>query len=106
MREARESAIVGSERFVVRPATAGDIKEMSGILERAGLSSSKTLEFNLANSSAQMFVGCRDGLVVGVAGCVRLGFHLARRVRRMRLGSPVPGYRPGMIYNAFSLAAG
>jgi predicted N-acetyltransferase YhbS len=73
MREARESAIVGSERFIVRPATAGDVKEMSGILDRAGLSSSRTLEFNLANPTARMFVGCRDGLMAGVAGCIRFG---------------------------------
>jgi predicted N-acetyltransferase YhbS len=73
--EARDSAIVSSERFTVRPATTDDIKEMSGVLERAGLSSSKpeVLEFNLASSSTRMFVGCRDGLVVGVAGCVRFG---------------------------------
>jgi hypothetical protein len=42
----------------------------------------------------------------GAALAVSLGFHLARRVRRMRLGPPVPGYRPGAIYNVFSLAAG
>jgi predicted N-acetyltransferase YhbS len=73
--EARESAIVGSERFTVRRATTDDIKEMSGVLERAGLSSSgpEVLEYNLTSSSAQMFVGCRDGLVVGVAGCIRFG---------------------------------
>ena len=35
-----------------------------------------------------------------------LGFRLAQRVRRMRLGPPVPGYRPEVIYNVFSLAAG
>jgi GNAT superfamily N-acetyltransferase len=34
-----------------------------------------------------------------------LGFRLARRVRRMRLGPPVR-FRPEMIYNVFSLAAG
>ena len=44
--------------------------------------------------------------VHGAALAWSLGFHLARRVRRMRLGPPVPGYRPGMIYNAFNLAAG
>jgi predicted N-acetyltransferase YhbS len=75
MRRARESAIVSSERFTIRPATADDIKEMSGVLERAGLSSSgpETLEFNLASSGSQMFVGCHDGLVVGVAGCACFG---------------------------------
>jgi hypothetical protein len=56
MHEARESAIVSSERFIVRPATAE--------------------------------------------------FELTRRVRRMRLGPPVPGYRPEAIFNVFSLAAG
>jgi predicted N-acetyltransferase YhbS len=73
--EARDSAIVSSERFIVRPATTDDIKEMSGVLERAGLSSSgpEALEFSLTSSSTQMFVGCRDGLMVGVAGCVRFG---------------------------------
>ena len=72
---AGESAIVSSERFLVRPATADDIKEMSGVLERAGLSSSRPqiLEFNLASSVTQMFVGCRDGRVAGVAGSVRFG---------------------------------
>jgi GNAT superfamily N-acetyltransferase len=73
MRQARDSAIVGSERFIVRPATAGDLEEMSGILESGGLSSYRPeiLEFNLARS--RMFVGCRDGRVVGVAGCVCFG---------------------------------
>jgi predicted N-acetyltransferase YhbS len=75
MLQARDSAIVSSEHFVIRPATTDDIKEMSGVLERAGLSSSgpEVLEFNLTSSSTEMFVGCRDGLVVGVAGCVRFG---------------------------------
>jgi len=75
MREARDSVIVSSERFIVRPATADDIKEMSRVIERAGLSSFRPeiLEFNLASSSTQMFVGCRDGQVVGVAGCAHFG---------------------------------
>jgi predicted N-acetyltransferase YhbS len=75
MPKAREGAIVSSESFEVRPATTDDIKEMSGVLERAGLSSSgpDVLEFNLTSASTQMFVGCRDGLVVGVAGCIRYG---------------------------------
>jgi predicted N-acetyltransferase YhbS len=75
MLEARDSAIVSSERFIVRPATTDDIKEMSEVLERAGLSSSgpEALEFNLGSSSSHMFVGCHDGLVVGVAGSVRFG---------------------------------
>jgi predicted N-acetyltransferase YhbS len=75
MLKARESAIVSSEPFTVRPATIDDIKEMSSVLERAGLSSSgpEVLEFNLSSSSSQMFVGCRDGSVVGVAGCIRFG---------------------------------
>src|SRR6202046_5105329 len=48
---------------------------MSGVLERAGLSSSRPeiLEFNLASSGTQMVVGCRDGRVAGVGGCVRFG---------------------------------
>jgi predicted N-acetyltransferase YhbS len=75
LREAGESAIVSSERFIIRPATADDIKEMSGVLERAGLSSSRPqiIEFNLVSSVTQMFAGCRDGRVAGVAGCVRFG---------------------------------
>lgn len=35
MSKARESAIVGSERFIIRPAADDDIKEMSGVLQRA-----------------------------------------------------------------------
>jgi predicted N-acetyltransferase YhbS len=75
MPEARDSAIVSSKGFIVRPAAVDDIKEMSGVLERAGLSSAgpDVLEFNLTSPSSQMFVGCRDGLVVGVAGCIRFG---------------------------------
>jgi predicted N-acetyltransferase YhbS len=75
LHSAGQSAIVGSERFIIRPATADDIKEMSGVLERAGLSSSRPqiLEFTLASSATQMFVGCRDGRVAAVAGCVRFG---------------------------------
>jgi len=75
MHAARDSAIVSNERFSVRAATADDIKEMSGVLERAGLSSSRPelLEFSLANSGTQMFVGCRDGRVVAVAGSIRFG---------------------------------
>jgi predicted N-acetyltransferase YhbS len=67
--------MVSRDRFLVRAATAGDITAMSGVLERAGLSSSRPeiLEFSLASSSTRMFVGCREGLVVGVAGCVRFG---------------------------------
>ena len=42
----------------------------------------------------------------GGALAVSLGFQLARRVRRMRLGPPVPGFRPGTIYNVFSLGIG
>jgi predicted N-acetyltransferase YhbS len=66
---------VSSERFIVRPATSDDITAMSGVIERAGLSSSRPelLEFNMASSSTAMFVGCRDGQVVGVAGCVCFG---------------------------------
>jgi len=75
MRPARDSASVGNERFNIRAAAADDIKEMSGVLERAGLSSSKPelLEFSLASSGTQMFVGCQDGRVVAVAGSVRFG---------------------------------
>jgi Acetyltransferase (GNAT) domain/Acetyltransferase (GNAT) family len=35
-----------------------------------------------------------------------LGFDLRRRVSRMRLGPPVAGYRPEMIYNVWSVAVG
>jgi predicted N-acetyltransferase YhbS len=75
LHEAGESAIVSSERFVIRPATADDIKEMSGVLERGGLSSSRPqiLEFLVASPGTQIFVGCRDGRVAGVAGSVRFG---------------------------------
>lgn len=42
----------------------------------------------------------------GAALAASLGFDLAGRVSRMRLGPPVPGFRPEEIYNVFSLAAG
>lgn len=35
-----------------------------------------------------------------------LGFRLTRRCTRMRLGPPVPGFRPERIFNVFSLAVG
>jgi pyridoxal 5'-phosphate synthase pdxS subunit len=51
MSKARESAIVGRERFIIRPAADDDIKEMSGVLRRAGLSSYRPeiLEFSVAD---------------------------------------------------------
>jgi predicted N-acetyltransferase YhbS len=75
MLKARDSATVGSERVTIRPAAVGDISQMSGVLERAGLSSGrpKLLEFNLASSDTQMFVGCQGDRVVGVACCVCFG---------------------------------
>jgi GNAT superfamily N-acetyltransferase len=75
MRKAREGATVGSERFTIRPAAADDIKEMSGVLHRAGLSSYRPeiLEFSVADPGTQMLVGCRDDRVAGVAGAVRFG---------------------------------
>jgi GNAT superfamily N-acetyltransferase len=35
-----------------------------------------------------------------------LGFRLARRCTRMRLGPPVSGFRPERVFNVFSLAVG
>src|ERR1700728_4915041 len=75
MLKARDSATVGSERVTIRPAGVDDIGPMSGVLERAGLSSGrpKLLEFNLANPDTQMFVGCQGDRVVVVACCVYFG---------------------------------
>lgn len=75
MHEAGHSAIVSSARFTIRPAVADDVKEMSGVLERAGLSSFRPqiLEFSLASPATQMFVACQDGRVGGVASGVRFG---------------------------------
>jgi GNAT superfamily N-acetyltransferase len=75
MHIAREGATVGSERFTIRPAAADDIKEMSGVLQRAGLSSYRPeiLEFSVADPGTQMLVGCRDDRVAGVAGAVCFG---------------------------------
>jgi predicted N-acetyltransferase YhbS len=67
--------IVSSERFTFRAAAGSDVEAMSGVLERAGLSSFRPeiLRFSLASSSTQMFVGCRDGQIVSVAGGVSFG---------------------------------
>jgi hypothetical protein len=67
--------IVSSERFTFRAAAGRDVEAMSGVLERAGLSSFRPeiLRFSLASSSTQMFVGCRDGQIVSVAGGVSFG---------------------------------
>ena len=71
----RESAIVGSERFTIRPATTGDVSEMSDVLRRAGLASGgpELLKFNLASPVAEMFVGSDGDRVVGVACSVCFG---------------------------------
>ena len=42
----------------------------------------------------------------GISLALSLGFRLARRCVRMRLGPPVPGFRPEKILNVFSLAVG
>jgi predicted N-acetyltransferase YhbS len=71
----RESAIVGSECITIRPAVTGDIKQMSGVLDRAGLSSAKPelLEFSLADPGTRLFLACQGDRVVGVASCVCFG---------------------------------
>jgi predicted N-acetyltransferase YhbS len=75
MRTARESAIVGSDRFTIRPAATEDIGQMSGVLRRAGLSSGgpELLKFNLASANTRMFVASEGDRVVGVACCVCFG---------------------------------
>jgi predicted N-acetyltransferase YhbS len=75
MSNAREGAIVSSERFTIRPAAADDISQMSGVLQRAGLSSGgpDLLEFNLASPATQMFVASDGDRVVGVACGVCFG---------------------------------
>jgi len=75
MHAARESATVGSERFTIRPAVGGDVSQMSGVLQRAGLASGgpKFLDFSLASPNAQLFVGCQGDRVVGVACGVCFG---------------------------------
>jgi predicted N-acetyltransferase YhbS len=75
MSKAREGAIVSSERFTIRPAAAGDVSQMSDVLQRAGLASGgpKFLEFSLASPNAQLFVGCQGERVVGVACGVGFG---------------------------------
>lgn len=65
---------MSSQRFIVRPATAGDVTEMSAVLARCGLSSaSQILEFYLATPGTRLFVGCRHDRVIGVASCVSFG---------------------------------
>ncbi len=66
---------MGSERFTIRPAVADDIGQMSGVLQRAGLSSGgpELLRFNLASPGTQMFVASDGGRVIGVACGVCFG---------------------------------
>jgi len=66
---------VSSKCFIVRPAAAGDIEEMSAVLARSGLSSARReiLEFYAASPGTYLFVGCRHDRVIGVAGCVSFG---------------------------------
>ncbi len=66
---------MGSERFTIRPAVADDIGQMSGVLQRAGLSSGgpKLLRFNLASPGTQMFVASDGDRVIGVACGVCFG---------------------------------
>jgi predicted N-acetyltransferase YhbS len=75
MRKARESATVGSERFTIRPAVAGDVSQMSGVLKRAGLASGgpELLKYNLASPDAEMFVASEGDRVVGTACSVWFG---------------------------------
>ena len=75
MRKARESATVGSQRFTIRPAVAGDVSQMSGVLKRAGLASGgpELLKYNLASPDAQMFVASEGDRVVGTACSVWFG---------------------------------
>jgi predicted N-acetyltransferase YhbS len=75
MSKARDRAIVGSQRFTIRPAADDDLKEMSGVIQRAGLSSYRleNLEFSMARPGTDMFVACHDDRVVGVASSASFG---------------------------------
>ena len=66
---------MGSEHFTIRPATAGDISQMSGVLQRAGLSSGgpDLLRFNLASPGTRLFVASDGDRVAGVACGVCFG---------------------------------
>jgi predicted N-acetyltransferase YhbS len=70
-----KGAILSTKRFIVRPATAGDTDAMSAVLASSGLTSARPeiLAFYLASPGSQLFVGCRDDRVIGVAGCVSFG---------------------------------
>jgi predicted N-acetyltransferase YhbS len=75
MPKARQGAIVGSERFTIRPAAADDISELSDVIVRAGLSSARpdVLAFSLASPNTQLLVGCQGERIVGAASAVCFG---------------------------------
>jgi GNAT superfamily N-acetyltransferase len=66
---------LSTRRFIVRPATADDTDAMSVVAASSGLSSVRPeiLKFYLTSLGSQLFVGCQDDRVIGVAGCVSFG---------------------------------
>ena len=77
-----------------------------GPVVAAGAESARPLLADMIHASPTSRLAFPELNAQGADLAASLGFRLAQRVRRMRLGPPVPGYRPEVIYNVFSLAAG
>jgi predicted N-acetyltransferase YhbS len=77
-----------------------------GPIIAANPASARPLIVDMIQASPKARLAFPETNTHGAALAVSLGFHLSRTVRRMRLGPPVPGFRPGTIYNVFSFGVG
>ena len=68
-------AAVGTGRFIIRPAVAGDMEAVRAVVTRAGLSSGQpaALEYCRTGPGGRLLVACRHDRVTGVSYAVSFG---------------------------------
>ena len=68
-------AAVGTGRFIIRPAVAGDMEAVRAVVTRAGLSSGQpaALEYCRTGPGGRLVVACRHDRITGVSYAVSFG---------------------------------
>jgi GNAT superfamily N-acetyltransferase len=69
-------------------------------------SSARALLTDVVRTDAEPFLAFPEQNVAAAELAASLGLRQARRIPRMRLGPPVPGFRPERVFSVFSFAVG
>jgi predicted N-acetyltransferase YhbS len=78
----------------------------SGPVIASSASAARALLTDLAHTEAEPFLAFPETNAAGAQVAASLGFGQVKNIPRMRLGPPVPGFRPDRIFNVFSFAVG